>query len=118
MDGGFNIQELTALIQDALAWGQQHLLVVANLVQLAVVAAAYFVAHLADRPLLRALDKTLSAAWAAKFRYQTAQIVGPLMMPLAWLVLVGTAQLAALQLAASSSVLAIAASSSTMSSNT
>lgn len=110
MDGAFDVQELTTLVQTALDWARTHLLVLANLVQLALIAAAYFVAHIADRPLQRALDKTLSGDWAAKFRYQTAQIVGPLMMPMAWLVLVGTAQLAALQLQLPSGVLAIAAS--------
>lgn len=110
MDGAFDVQALTDALNAVLQWAQTHLLVLSNLVQLAVIAAGYAVAHALDKPLQRALDKAISGDWAAKFRYQLAQILTPLVMPLAWLVITGTAQLAALQFQWPGAILAIASS--------
>ncbi len=110
MNNAFDIQQLTDLIQAAVAWGREHLFVVPNLLQLAVVALAYLLARLLDKPLQRVLDKVLAGNWAARYRYQLEQVFKPLALPLAWLVLVGTVQLAALRFAFPAGILAIAVS--------
>ena len=104
------MNQVTALIQDVMAWGQEHLLVIPNLVQLAAVVVAYLLARMMDKPLQRALDKTLAGKWADRYRYQMEQVFKTLVMPLAWLVVVGTGQLAAQRFAFPAGILAIAVS--------
>ncbi len=110
MNGIIDTQRLSQWLQDLVAWAETHILVTANLVQLAVVAAAYVVAHMTDKALQSALDKALSGAWANRYRQQTQQVLKPLVIPFTWLVLVGMGQLAALKMGLAAGVLAIAAS--------
>lgn len=110
MEGAFDVQAIAETVQVALDWVFTHLLVLSNLVQLALVGAGYGVARIVDKPLHNALTKALSGDWAARFRYQLAQVLNPLVMPLAWLVFVGTGQLAALQLHLPGGILEVAAS--------
>ncbi len=110
MNGIIDIQRLGQWLQGLVAWAETHILVVANLVQLAVVTAAYVAAHMTDKALQSALDKALSGAWANRYRHQTQQVLKPLVVPFTWLVLVGMGQLAALKMGLAAGVLAIAAS--------
>ncbi len=110
MNGIIDTQRLGQWLRDLLVWAEAHILVVANLVQLAGVLAAYLVARMADKALRNALDRALSGAWANRYRRQAQQVLGPLVMPFAWLVLVSLGQLVALKLGVSTSVLAIATS--------
>lgn len=110
MNDLFDIKQITALVQDMISWVQEHLFVIPNLVQLAVVLATYLVARVLDKPLQSALDKALVGAWAARYRYQMEQVIKPLVLPLAWLVLVGTGQLAAQRFGFPSAILSIGVS--------
>ena len=110
MDGPFDIHQINVLIQDLYAWAQTHVLVIPNLAQLAFVVLAYVLARLVDKPLQSALTKAVSGAWAERHRYQLKQIFTPLLMPTVWLVLVGTAQLAALKLAWPAGILGVGVS--------
>ena len=110
MDVPFDIEQINQLIQDLYAWAQTHVLVIPNLAQLAMVVATYLVARMVDKPLQAALDKAVSGNWAERHRYQLKQIFMPLLMPLVWLMLVGTAQLAALKLGWPAAILGIGVS--------
>ncbi|MFC1672700.1 mechanosensitive ion channel family protein [Pseudomonadota bacterium] len=110
MEFTFDINQLNGLAQDFLTWLQTHVLVVPSLAQIGVIVFTYILAQLFDKPLQSALDKAISGEWAARHRYQAKQILSPLVMPLAWLVLVGTAQLAALRLGWPVGVLGVAVS--------
>lgn len=110
MQVSFDIETIKQFLTDALAWAEKHVLVIPSLLQLAVVLSAYLAARVLDGPLQRALDKALAGAWANRYRYQAQQVLRPLLMPVAWLVLVGTAQFAALRFNMPAGILAIAAS--------
>jgi len=110
VDVPFDIEQINQLIQDLYAWAQTHVLVIPNLAQLAMVVATYLVARMVDKPLQAALDKAVSGNWAERHRYQLKQIFMPLLMPLVWLMLVGTAQLAALKLGWPAAILGIGVS--------
>jgi len=110
MNGSFDISQFTPLLQDLLAWAEQHLFVIPNLVQLAGVVLAYLLARMLDKPLQSALDKALAGQWANRYRYHFTTVFKPLALPLAWLVLVGAGQFAALQFAMPSAILAIGVS--------
>jgi len=106
----FDIKHLTAQLQEILAWAHENLLVVATLVQVAVILATYLVARLLDKPLQNVLEKPLAGAWVARYRVHLQQVFKPLVQPLAWLVLVGTAQLAWLRFDPSPTLLSIGVS--------
>ena len=110
MDVPFDINQINTLIQDLYAWVQTHVLVIPNLAQLAFVVLTYLLARVMDKPLQAALDKAVSGAWAERHRYQLKQIFMPLLMPTVWLVLVGTAQLAALKLTWPAGILGVGVS--------
>ena len=110
MNTSFDIKHLTAQLQEILAWAHENLLVVATLVQVAVILATYLVARLLDKPLQNVLEKALAGAWVARYRVHLQQVFKPLVQPLAWLVLVGTAQLAWLRFDPSPTLLSIGVS--------
>lgn len=110
MNGTFDLTRLTALGHDMLAWVREHVFVIPNLVQVAVVLAAYLLARMVDKPLQNALDRMLVNPWAARYRFQIEQVVKPLVMPLVWLVLAGAGQFAALSLKFPASILGVAVS--------
>lgn len=110
MDTPFDIHQINQLIQDLYAWAQTHVLVIPNLAQLALVVATYLIARMVDKPLQAALDKAVSGDWAERHRYHLKQIFMPLLMPLVWLMLVGTAQLVALKLGWPAAILGIGVS--------
>lgn len=110
VNSSFDIDQINVLIQDVFAWVREHVFVIPNLAQLALVFAAYAVARTMDKPLQRTLDKALAGTWADRYRFQMLQVFKPLIMPLAWLVLVGTAHLAALRFAFPAGILAFAVS--------
>lgn len=110
MNTYFDMNQLTTLIQDAIAWVQANILVIPNLLQLATLGVAYLLARAVDKPLQGALDKVLAENWANRYRYQMEQVFKPSVMPLAWLVLAGTAQLAAQRFGFPAGILAIAVS--------
>ena len=110
MDIPFDINQINQLIQDLYLWVQTHVLVIPNLAQLALVVATYLLARMVDKPLQAALDKAVSGDWAERHRYHLKQIFMPLLMPLVWLMLVGTAQLAALKLGWPAGILGIGVS--------
>ncbi|MEG3620242.1 mechanosensitive ion channel domain-containing protein [Magnetovibrio sp. PR-2] len=91
MDGLIDPAELNQLIEQVLAFVQTEILVLSNLVQFAALAATYFAARLLSKPLDEALDKILAADWVRKYRVTVTQTSKPLVMPLVWLVLTGTA---------------------------
>lgn len=110
MNEQFDITQLTALGQDLMAWVRDHVFVIPNLVQLAVVVLAWLVARMVDKPLQSALDKALVGHWVDRYRHQVQQVLKPLIMPSVWLVMVGAGQFAALRLGFPSAILAIAVS--------
>jgi len=110
VDGPFDFNQISQVIRDLYIWVRTYVLVIPNLAQLALVGLTYVLARMADKPLQAALDKAISGAWAERHRYQLKQIFMPLLMPLVWLVLVGTAQLAALKLGWPVSLLGIGVS--------
>lgn len=110
MNETVDFNQVHALVQQLLVWGKTHLLSIPNLAQLVVVMLAYVLARMVDKPLQRALDQVLAGNWASRYRYQVGEIFKPLLMPLAWLVLVGGAQFAALSLKVPAAILAIGVS--------
>lgn len=110
MNSSFDTQQVTQLFQDLLTWVREHIFVIPNLVQLAVVLVAYLVARALDKPLQSALDKALSGHWVDRFRYQITNVLKPLVMPLAWLLLVGSGQFVALSIEFPAAILTIAVS--------
>ncbi|MBL4615132.1 MAG: hypothetical protein JKY27_09700, partial [Magnetovibrio sp.] len=105
MDGSFDVEQLNQVFEGLIAFVQTHVLVIPNLVQLAVVVLTYFTARITARPAVQLLDKTLAGDWANKYRHQATVILRPLVLPLAWLVYAGMAQLSALQLAWPSAII-------------
>lgn len=110
MDKSFDFKAVTKLGEDIIAWVQNHVFVIPNLVQLAAVLGAYLLARVVDQPLQRALDRALVGNWANRYRRYAEQIIKPLIMPSVWLVLVGAGQFAALSLTFPAAILAIATS--------
>ena len=91
MDALIDPAELNQLIEQALTFVKTDILLLSNLVQFAALAATYFAARLLAKPLDKALDKVLVLKWVARYRFVLAQITKPLVMPLIWLVLTGSA---------------------------
>ena len=91
MDGLIDPAELNQLIEQVLSFIQTDVLVLSHLVQFAALAVTYFAARLLAKPLDEALDKTLAGDWIGKYRTTASQVTKPLVMPLVWLVLTGTA---------------------------
>lgn len=110
MDEFIDLSQLNGYAQDLLAWVKSHVLVIPNLVQLLLLAAAYAAARMAEKPLRGALGKTLALSWVVRYRRFVEPILMPLVMPLVWLVLAGAGQFAALQLKAPSGIFAFAVS--------
>jgi small-conductance mechanosensitive channel len=110
VDKSFDFKAVTKLGEDIIAWVQNHVFVIPNLVQLAAVLGAYLLARVVDQPLQRALDRALVGNWANRYRRYAEQIIKPLIMPSVWLVLVGAGQFAALSLTFPAAILAIATS--------
>lgn len=105
-----DLTQANALAQQLLVWAKTHLLSIPNLVQLAGVVVVYVLARMLDKPLQSALDKVLAGNWASRYRYPVSEIFKPLLMPLAWLVLMGTAQFAALSFKIPAAILAVGVS--------
>ncbi|PHS79292.1 MAG: mechanosensitive ion channel protein MscS [Rhodospirillaceae bacterium] len=90
------------LASDILAWTQAHILVIPNLMQITLVILAYVLARTIESRLQLILGKVLDGSWGGdwvkRYRSQLDVMLMPLVMPMSWLMMVGTAQLAARQL--------------------
>jgi len=102
VDGIIDINQISQFVQDFIVWGQTHVLVIPNLVQIFVIVLAYLLARGSHKWLQSILAKVLDGSWGGdwvkRYRVQIDQIFVPLVMPMTWLMFVGTAQLAARQL--------------------
>lgn len=99
-------QSLRALM----AWLKGEVFVVATLAELSVVFLAYIPARLSSTPLENALEKAIAAPWADKVRAKLRQILRPMVLPLVWLILLGSAGFASARLGLSFGILQVAVS--------
>ncbi len=91
MNGLIDPEQINKLIEQVLSFIQTDILVLSHLVQFAALAVTYFAARILAKSLDQVLNKVLADPWADKYRTTLEQISKPLVMPLVWLVLTGTA---------------------------
>jgi len=98
----FDINQVNTWAQEAVLWVQTHVFVIPNLLQIAIVVLTYVLARGSQKWLQAILGKVLDASWGGdwvrRYRVQIDNILLPLVMPMVWLVLVGTAEFAARKL--------------------
>lgn len=95
MEAYLDLAAMEATLKAFAQWLVGEVFVISTLAQLLVVVVAYLPARFSAKPLESALEKTIAAPWADKVRAKLRQILKPMVMPLVWLVLMGTARFAA-----------------------